>query len=319
MTRYVVIGAGAIGGTVGGLLARAGRDVVLVARGAHLAALRSDGLDLRTPRGRDVLRIPAVGAVDEVAWRDGDVALLAVKGQDTEAALALLDAVAPPSLPVVCAQNGVANERRALRRFAHVHGLCVMLPAGHLDPGVVGAFGDPVPGILDVGRYPAGVDAVDVQLAADLRAAGFAAEAHPAVMRAKHRKLLMNLANAAVAVAGPDAVHSEAVAAAVAEGEAALAAAGIDVASAEEERARRDGVFRVGEVEGVDRGAGSTWQSLARGAGTVEADTLNGEIVLLGRLHGVATPVNEHLRRLVHRAAREGWPPASRPVEDLLP
>lgn len=311
MTRYVVVGAGAVGGTIGGRLAEAGHDVVLVARGTHLDVLRSVGLDLRTPTGSTVLRVPAVESVAEVDWRDGDVALLAVKGQHTEDLLVQLEAVAPPGTPIVCAQNGVANERRALRRFAHVHGMCVMLPAVHLEPGVVAAFGEPVSGILDVGRFPAGVDAVDEQLAADLAGARFVSAPHAAVMRAKHRKLLMNLANAAVALAGPDAGRSAVVAAAVAEGEAVLAAAGIDVATSEEDRARRADGFTIGTVDGVDRGGGSTYQSLQRGAGSVEVDMLNGEIVLLGRLQGVPTPVNESLRRLANAAARAGRAPAS--------
>jgi 2-dehydropantoate 2-reductase len=263
-----------------------------------------------------VVPVVAVGSVAEVAWTDDDVALLAVKGQHTEGILDELEAVAPPGLPLVCAQNGVENERRALRRFAHVHGMCVMLPAVHVEPGVVAALGEPVSGVLDVGRYPSGTDAVDERLAADLSASGFVSTPHEAVMRAKHRKLMMNLANAATALAGMEAVRSPVVAAAVAEGEAVLAAAGIEVATAEEDRARRAEGFRIGTVRGVDRGGGSTYQSLQRG-GTVEVDTLNGEVVLLGRLHGVATPVNDVLRRLAHRAAREHWPAGAMAVADL--
>lgn len=320
--RYVIVGAGAVGGTIGGLLARGGRPVVAIARGAHLAALKTSGLDLRTPRGAWRVDLPAVGSVAEVDWRPDDVALLAVKGQDTEAVLVELAAHAHPDTPIVCAQNGVANERRALRRFAHVHGMCVMLPAVHLEPGVVAAFGDPAPGIVDLGRIPDGVDALDEELAADLRRVGFASEPHPAILRAKHRKLISNLANALIAVCGPESLKTDDGAAVltlvVAEGEEVLAAAGIDVATAEEDRARRDGVFQIGEVEGTDRGGGSTWQSLARGTGRVEADTLNGEIVLQARLHGRAAPVNERIQRTVHQAAREGWPPGSVDAGRLL-
>ena len=70
-------------------------------------------------------------------------------------------------------------------------------------------------------------------------------------------------------------------------------------------------------IDGQDRGGGSTWQSLARG-GAVEADYLNGEIVLLGRLHGVPTPVNELLQRAANAAARDKRPPESVPIEELL-
>ncbi|MDM4778016.1 hypothetical protein QTS76_02020, partial [Micromonospora sp. b486] len=61
-------------------------------------------------------------------------------------------------LPVVLAQNGVANEPAALRRFARVHPVCVWLPATHLEPGVVVANGHPHPGMLHIGRYPSGAD-----------------------------------------------------------------------------------------------------------------------------------------------------------------
>lgn len=320
--RYVVVGAGAVGGTIGGLLAQAGHDVVLVARGRHLDALRTGGLRLLTPRGASTVALPTAGSVAEVAWRRGDLALVAVKGQDTEGVLVELAAHAEPDTPVVCAQNGVANERRALRRFRHVHGMCVMAPTVHLDPGVVAAFGDPVAGILDLGRFPEGTDDVDVEVAAALRSAGFASEPHPAIMRAKHRKLISNLVNAVVALCGPEALGTEegaALAAAVtAEGEEVLATAGIDVASADEDRARRAGVFRIGEVEGVDRGGGSTWQSLARGTGTAEADTLNGEIVLQARLHGREAPVNERLQRGVLQAASDGNPPGALAPDALV-
>jgi 2-dehydropantoate 2-reductase len=71
-------------------------------------------------------------------------------------------------------------------------------------------------------------------------------------------------------------------------------------------------------VAGRARGGGSSWQSLARGTGSIEADHLNGEIVLLGRLHGVPTPVNELARRLVNGAARSLVPPGSLTPAELL-
>ncbi len=62
---------------------------------------------------------------------------------------------------------------------------------------------------------------------------------------------------------------------------------------------------------------GSSWQSLVRGTGSIEAEFLNGEIVLLGALHGVATPVNALLQRLAVEAAASGSPPGSWGVEQL--
>ena len=121
------------------LLDRAGLEVAVVARGAHLAAIRERGLTLRTPEGDATVHVPAAGSAGEIRWRDDDVVLLAVKSQDTDAALHDLTAAVPPSVSVVCAQNGVANERAALRRFESTLGMWVICPATHLAPGVVEA------------------------------------------------------------------------------------------------------------------------------------------------------------------------------------
>src|SRR5215472_12987371 len=86
--RYIIIGAGAVGGTIGGCLFQAGHEVVLVARGAHLDALRTDGLRLATPLDTDVLPIPAVSGPAEVELRHDDVLILATKTQDVDAMLA---------------------------------------------------------------------------------------------------------------------------------------------------------------------------------------------------------------------------------------
>src|SRR5690606_10744318 len=103
---------------------------------------------------------------------------------------------------------------------------------------------------------------------------------------------------------------------ATAEGEAVLAAAGIGTISEEEDTARRGDSLRMQPVSGHQRSGGSTYQSLERGT-PVETDYLTGEIVLLGRLHGVATPVNELLQRLLAEAAARHEPPA-RYTEDEL-
>ncbi|AWZ04546.1 MULTISPECIES: 2-dehydropantoate 2-reductase N-terminal domain-containing protein [unclassified Streptomyces] len=321
--RYIIIGAGAIGATIGGRLAEAGGEVVLVARGAHAEALRADGLRLTTADGERVHRLPVVAGPAELGeLRPDDVLLLTVKTQD---ALAALDAwgdaevagggTAAQRLPVLCAQNGVESERLALRRFARVYGVCVWLPATFLEPGVVSALCAPLTGILHIGKAAGGADGRARRIAADLEKAGFGAPVAEDVMRWKHAKLLGNLGNAIQATTGPEPEPAKAalLLRAVREAKAAFEAAGIAYASDAEQAAARDG--RVEQPAGV-RG-GSSWQSLARGTGSVEADYLNGEVVLLGRLHGVATPVNDTLRRAANIFAREGLPPGAMSVEDL--
>jgi 2-dehydropantoate 2-reductase len=316
--RWVVVGAGAVGGVVGARLATAGHEVVLVARGEHLAAIRRSGLLLRTPDGDCVARVAAAGSVSEVDWQSGDVALLAVKSMDTGALLVPLAAAAGPDTPVVCLQNGVANEPAALRYFGNVYGICVMLPSSHLQAGVVEQNCAPVPGILDLGRYPSGVDSVGEALAADLCSAGFHSQPRPDIMRWKYNKLLMNLGNAPQALCGQVEAVDDVARLLRTEAEAVLQAAGIGYVSAAEDAARRGDLLRLRPVAGAPRGGGSTWQSLARATGSVETDYLNGEIVWLGRLHGVPTPANEATRRLAARFARERRPPGSLPVSELL-
>src|SRR5580692_7070214 len=329
-TRYIVIGAGAVGGTIGGCLFQAGHDVVLVARGAHLDALRANGLRLATPIGTQTLRIPAVAGPAELELRGGDVLILSTKGQDTVGVLEqwawqpvrAAGEAAAGLLPVVCAQNGVANERFALRRFRHVYGMCVWLPAMHLAPGEVAAYGQPFAGLLWTGRYPAGTDEAIERVAADLAGSRFLAPVSPQVMRWKYSKLLSNLGNAIEALCGraeadPDGELelSERV---TAEGNAALDAAGIAFATSAEVDEARGHHVDFGPVAGAPRGGGSSWQSLTRGTGSIEADFLNGEIVLLGREHGVPTPVNEALQRLANRAAARRLPPGSMTAEEIL-
>jgi 2-dehydropantoate 2-reductase len=98
---------------------------------------------------------------------------------------------------------------------------------------------------------------------------------------------------------------------------AVLDAAGIAYVDRDEDRARRGDRMTLGEIPGRVRGGGSSWQSLQRGTGNIEADYLNGEIVLLGRMHGVPTPVNELLQRRARQAAENHTAPGSVPVEEL--
>ena len=137
--------------------------------------------------------------------------MLAVKSQQTAAALEDLVAWAPSSTPVACVQNGVANERACLRHFSEVVGVNVVVPATHLEPGVVSVGSDLSPGILDCGGYPTGVTEAARMFSQAFAAAGFVSRTCE-VMAWKHRKLVMNLGNAVYACFSP-AGHGRAAAA----------------------------------------------------------------------------------------------------------
>jgi 2-dehydropantoate 2-reductase len=326
--RYVVVGAGAVGGAIGTALLRAGCSVTLVARGGHLEALRADGLTVATPSGTTRHQVDVAGGPRDARLVSGDVLLLAVKSQDTASAIATwseADVVGPGGvvaaaagvLPLVCLQNGVTNERFAQRFFDRVVAACVWVPSQMVRPGVLVLPGTAGIGAVDVGCYPSGADDVSWRLASDLSRGGIVSRATADTMRLKYYKLLANIRNAVAALFPPDGESAGVAAAIEREARAVFAAAGVDLTGVDAERARVEPLTRVGAVHGVEYVGNSTAQSLASGTGSVETDYLNGEVVLLGRLHGVPTPVNRAVQRLASRAAQERAAPRSCAVSDL--
>lgn len=320
--RFIVFGAGAVGGVVGARLHQAGHQVGLIARGPHREAIERSGLVLETPGERTVLRIPVAGDPADlgVGTAGGDdVILLATKSQDTAGALDALQRAGARDVPIVCLQNGVENERLALRRFPDVYGAVVMAPTGHLHPGMVEAYGRLASGMIDLGRYPEGTDALAEQIAAALAQSQFRSRVWPDVMRLKYAKLILNLGNAVDALCADDDRRDALGERAAEEGRAALDAAGIEHHDdGVDDLAGRWAQIGVSDIAGRARAGSSTWQSLARATGTIETDYLNGEIVLVGRLHGVPTPVNAALCRLAAEQARGGAAPGGLSVDDVL-
>ena len=315
--RYIIYGAGGIGGAVGGRLLRRGYEVVLICRGEQLTAIQRRGLTLKTPTDTLQLPVRAVGHPLELSFTDSDVVILTMKSQDTESALRDLERAGGGEVPVLCCQNGVDNERMAARRFARVYGMVVWVPATYLEPGVVLNHATPVGGILDAGCYPRGVDPLITQVTADLTAGGFSARPDPHIMRWKYTKLLSNLYNAVQAVCGLEARGGEFARAVRQEALACYQAAGIDFVPEDEMRRRVQAEVKLAAVAGHPRTGGSTWQSLTRGLSSIEVDFLNGEIVLLGKLHGVPTPCNRLLQKVANHMARTGKRPGSMTVENL--
>lgn len=316
--RFVVFGAGAVGGVVAARLFAAGHDVVAVARGAHLRAMTERGLELRTADETVVLPIAVAGEARAIAWHPDSVVLLTVKSQHTQQAIQALRTCAPATTPIACLQNGVANEPIAARSFGAVYGVSVMCPTLHLEPGIVEASSSPLTGILDIGRYPEGSDAMAEQIASAFGNATFSSLVRQDIMRWKWGKLLTNLGNAIEAACGPasrrgalaDGVRAEAV--------ACLDAARIEFSSDREDVARRGDLLQLRPIGGRPRPGGSTWQSLARGSGDVETEFLNGEIVRLGEHVGIATPVNRLLCAVALEMAQRRTPPGSYAESDLL-
>jgi len=136
--RIVVMGSGGTGGYFGAKLARAGEDVTFVARGAHLAALRAEGLRIKSAvEGEWTVRAPAVERLDGLP--PADLVLFCVKSFDTEEAAALIRPVVGAETGVLSMQNGVDNEEKLAR----------VLGAGHVLGGAVRVFATiEAPGVI---------------------------------------------------------------------------------------------------------------------------------------------------------------------------
>lgn len=312
-----MIGAGAIGGVVGARLHQIGHQVTLVARGEHLRVLQASGLRLIDAEEDVLLPVRAVGSVAEIAWQGDEVALVTTKTQDADSVLEDLRRAAQPEIVVGLATNGVEAERLALRRFANVYGVCVTLPATFLEAGMIIANAWPTAGVLQIGRFPGGADPVADRLAAAFSSPRLMWQANHQVMAAKYGKLLLNVRNALDALVGRDGFTGELAERVIAEAVACYAAADIEH-HGDQPKPRPEG-FKITETVGGHRHQGSsTWQSLAKGSTSTEVDYLNGEVVLLGRLHGVATPVNALLQQVLSDVARRGEGARQLTLDDLL-
>ncbi len=300
--RTVIYGAGAIGGVVGGHLALAGKEVILIGRPDHVNAISEYGLRFVTPTATHTLRLPAVTELSQIDFRPEDVVLLCVKGQNTDEALRDLRAVVG-DIPIFCFQNGVRNEEIAIRHFPRVYGVTVRVGGVFVNNGEVIARRDP-PGWLNMRVYPVGTDDLVDTVATNLRDAGFYVLVTSDVMPYKWGKLMGNLGNAIGAITnmrGGD--NNRIVRAAQQETREILSKAGIRWISAEELALQWPEITAQPRSSLDTEAQSSTWQSLARQQGTIETDFLNGEIVRLAERLGTQAPINERLLRVVQQMA----------------
>jgi len=136
--RIVILGSGGVGGYFGGRLAAAGSDVTFVARGAHLAALRRNGLKITSPRGN--LHIPQIKTAETIREIEAaDLVLVGVKLWDTESVAASLKPIAERGAAIISFQNGVHKDdvlREYMPADSIMGGVCY-IAAAISEPGVI--------------------------------------------------------------------------------------------------------------------------------------------------------------------------------------
>jgi 2-dehydropantoate 2-reductase len=323
----VIVGAGAIGCALAGMLARTGCKVICVARPAIVEALKS-GITLRLEDETLTVVAEAVSRMQDLEPRDGDVLILTMKSQDTESAVRELSRVYPASTPIVCLQNGIRNEEIARRRFNRVYAGLVFFSA---TQWAVTDVLVPKERRVAIGLSPEGLDALANRIAADLSRAGFESMASAYVMPMKHGKLIANLNNATHAITGywlelgaVDPEMRRLMVRVREEGLRVLEAAGIPaeppldepspiriIAMTEKMRQAPDPAAReeAARLPEEARTHASMWQDLYMGRRTNEAEFLNGEIVRLGESLGIPTPYNSALLDIVTRMFEEGLSP----------
>lgn len=321
----VVYGAGAVGSTLGGLLALHEHNVVLVCRSAHADAVNESGLRLRSATGDYVAHPRAVVSLDDVQPSPDTCWLVTVKSYDLQDALDALSSVAPAGATIVTFQNGMEAEALSAERFEKTYGgvcrmTCSMLQPGHVSFRRVGR--------VIVGRYPRGSDAVSKRIVAAFTAAGFDACASRAIMSDKWLKLAVNTQSVFHAVIDPrdhEANEFFEVKARILEETARVFKAarirarsgdGRDptiaemVAELRRPRARRTG--------GGMKVHNSTWQNLYLKRRAIENTYFHRPIIDLGREHGVPTPCNDVALDIVEHAHSSGSGPETLRLSDVL-
>lgn len=326
MSRYVIIGSGAVGAGLAAQFTAAEIGNVLVGRGPGIAHIAEHGLKYIRPDRIRKVALATASKPDEVRLTEDDTLVIATKSQDVEAAVQewawqpVKFGGRPGSaaeLPVLTLQNGLDAERVALRRFDLVYGASLLIPARYTQIGEVVAGSAPIVGVFTISRFPSGTDEHAERIARDLRQAGYAVQLTDNVSDWKAAKLLHSVKNGLEVLTGDPGQIAELSARLAAEAAAVLEAAGYRVADQAAERTIDLSGFGVHPGSAISPGQQSTWQSFARGARSAETDFLNGEVVLLGRLHGVDTPVNRALQLLLGPAARAEDPPGAHSVDEL--
>lgn len=323
MTRYIIIGAGAVGASLAAQFELSSVEYALVGRGAQIRHILEHGLTYRRPSGTRQIRLKAFDTASPPPLRRDDILLLTVKAQDAAEAVADwawrpiegADGETASRLPIVTFQNGLATESIALRNFVNVYGASILTPARFTETGTVVVGGHPQVAVVTVGLYPQGADDIAARIVADLARSDYIAEASADIRRWKAAKLLHNVRNVLELFDGSSEERAAISDALVEEARKALTAAGYSLASPSE-RAISIAHWGTAENSGIEPGQQSTWQSFKRGASS-EVDFLNGEIVVLGRLSGTPTPYNEAAQQLAGLAARQSSFERLLPLERL--
>jgi 2-dehydropantoate 2-reductase len=314
--KIAVIGAGAIGSVIGGLLSKAGEDVTLIGRKSHVDVINQNGLILDGESGTTVIQVKAAENLDFKP----DLALLTVKAQDVESSVRKVQPFLS-STQVVTMQNGVQSDDQTagLLGKENIISSVVTFNGQFLEPGKA-LYSIPFSKTALLIGEPFGNKMNRLQSLSALLNKAIGTDMSEDIRAAHWTKLIWNLQTAVPAVTGLSYQDSyqypkvrELTINLLKEGLKVIKAAGIKTVDVPgfpmkpiETMARESLPIastllkKKAESLGKVPVLGSTLQSIKRGTKT-EVDYLNGEIVNLGKKMGIPTPANSLMVGLVHQ------------------
>lgn len=291
--RIAILGAGGVGGYYGGSLARAGHHVAMLARGAHLDALRERGLEVRTPEGTFMAGVEAAGDPEEIGG--ADYAVVAVKNYSLPEIAPAVRLLAEKGAVIVPLLNGVDVAERLIERGVpedRVLGGLTEISAARIGPGVVerrSSFQRVV-----VGERSGGASGRAERIVGAFREAGAEARVSEDITADLWRKLTFIAAMSAAcgltrSPVGPirsKPLGQRLIERAVHEVAAVARARGVAVTEEDEARIR-------GFIASLPDAMKPSFLLDLEAGGPTEIDDLNGAVSRLGRLAGVETPVHD--------------------------
>ena len=297
--RVAVMGTGGLGGCIGGLLAHAGEDVSLIARGANLVAIRANGLTVKSiPAGEFNVRLDASDSPADIG--PVELVLFCVKTYDTEAAVELIRPLIGESTTVMSFQNGMLSADRIanILGYEHVVGAMSLINA-HLDaPGVVAQH---VNAGLEIGELDGSFSRRTEDLGKAFERAGI-----PCVVRSDIRPSIWAKFGGFIALVGPECVARLPAGPLLARPETRELIMGMLAETAAVAKATGIGLkdSYVDDMMGMinkhvpPTHMGSMLVDLNAGK-RLELDAINGALVRLGIEHSVPTPLNSTVYALL--------------------
>jgi len=324
--KVVVFGAGAVGSTLGGILALRNHDVLLICRESHSQAIEEQkGLRMKSGTGDYFAPLRSALELQKDSISDDACLFFTPKSYDTKSCVEKLSKAVPKDTPVVCFQNGVANEEIIAKSFPNLYGGVCKMTCSYLQPGQVSFRRI---GRLVVGKYPKGTDAFSKKLAEALNEAGFSTTVSRSILCDKWLKLAFNLHSTLYAIIDkrdhdtPEFFDLKL--GLIEEVRKVFRARKIRAKSCDAQELSLDEMIRELKKPKAPRGApavmvhNSTWQNLYLKRKQIENEAFHGPVIEYARQEKIPTPYNEVVLEMVNKCHEQRLGPEALRAGDLL-